>query len=68
MNHRNRDNSEDNIVPVGHERSRNAQDFMRLRKRRAAPRQGQLGRFVNSLRLGGSVTLDSEKSVSVLLL
>ena len=65
MNSRNRHGSEDELVAVGQGGLRGAQDFMRLRKRRVAPRQGQLGRFVNSLRLGGSVTLDSEKSVSI---
>lgn len=60
---RNRNESEDDVVNVGQEGLRRAQDFMRMRRRRVAPRQGHLGRFVSSLKLGGSVTLDSEKSV-----
>lgn len=36
---------------------------MRMRQNQTRPKRGRLGRFVNSLRLGGSVTLDSEKSV-----
>lgn len=63
-NSRHRGETDDDVVNVGQEGLRKAQEFMRLRRRRVAPRQGQLGRFVNSLRLGGSVTLDSEKSVS----
>lgn len=64
VNSRRRGETDDDVVNVGQEGLRKAQEFMRLRRRKTAPRQGQLGKFVNSLRLGGSVTLDSEKSVS----
>lgn len=61
---RDRSETEEEVVNVGQEGLRKAYDFMRMRRRRIAPRRGHLGRFVSALRLGGSVTLDSEKSVS----
>lgn len=65
---RDRDRSETDdreIVNVGQEHMRRAYDFMRLRRRRIAPKRGKLGKFVSSLRLGGSVTIESEKSVRI---
>lgn len=43
----------------------NAYNFMRLRRRRMA--KTSAGTFINSLRLGGSVSTESERSVGPLL-
>jgi hypothetical protein len=61
-----RDELSSDSVNVGQEGLKKAHEFMRMRRRRVdGPKKGHLGRFVNSLKLGGSVTLDSEKSVRI---
>lgn len=50
----------DGIVNEGQEGLQNAYNFMQLRRKRV---KTQAGSLINSLRLGGAVTQDSEKSV-----
>ena len=54
------EDQDDDIFNVGQEGLRNAYNFMRLRKK--GPKS-QASQFINSLRLGGSVSANSEKSV-----
>jgi hypothetical protein len=57
---------DDEIINVGQEGLRNAYNFMRLRNKKK-PRS-QAATFLNTLKLGGCLTLESEKSVSNLAL